>query len=68
MMKIKLEKELCVGCGLCEENVPELFSTGDYTADLKSEDVPERLEKAVLETIEDCPTDAISISEKSAES
>lgn len=64
-MKVKLDKKLCVGCGLCEENLPELFSTGDYTAELKDIEIPDELLKKIKETIEDCPTDAISISETS---
>ena len=61
-MTVKLDKELCIGCGLCEENLPEIFKTGDYTAELKKTDVPEHLEKELEDTIEDCPADAISIS------
>ena len=67
-MKIKLDTDLCVGCGLCEENIPELFSTGDYTAELKKEEAAEELRKKLEETIEDCPAGAISISGTSGES
>ena len=67
-MKVKLDKELCIGCGLCEENLPEIFITGDYTAELKKTDVPDEMREKLEETIEDCPTDAISIDETSGES
>ena len=62
IMKIKLDKDLCIGCGLCEENLPEIFSTGDYTAELKNEEAGEELRTRLEETVEDCPAEAISIS------
>jgi ferredoxin len=61
-MTIKLNKELCVGCGLCEENNPEIFKTGNYTAELKKTEVSDELRKQIEEIIEDCPVGAISIS------
>ncbi|MDC7226334.1 MAG: ferredoxin [Spirochaetales bacterium] len=67
-MKVKLDKNLCVGCGLCEENLPEVFRTGDYTAELKKDELPDDMKTKIEEIIEDCPADAISISETSAES
>ena len=67
-MKVKLDQNLCVGCGLCEENLPEVFSTGSYTAELKNPELPETMRKALEAIVEDCPTEAISISERSGES
>jgi ferredoxin len=64
-MTIELDKTLCVGCGLCEENVPEIFKTGEYTAELKTSEAEESLSKRLKETAEDCPVDAITIYEKS---
>lgn len=61
-MKIELDKNLCVGCGLCEENLPEVFKTGEYTAELKKNELSEDYRKKIEEIIEDCPTDAISTS------
>ena len=60
-MKVELNRELCVGCGLCEENVPEVFKIGEFTAELRKTEIEEGLQAKVLETIEDCPTDAITI-------
>lgn len=64
-MKIKLDRELCIGCGLCEENIPELFKTGDYTAELKKEEAGEEFRKRLEETAEDCPAEAIEVSPSS---
>ncbi len=61
-MEIILDKKLCVGCGLCEENMPEIFEIGDYTAELKKSSVEEELRAKIAEIIEDCPADAITIS------
>ena len=61
-MHIKLDKQLCVGCGLCEELVPEIFKTGDYTAELKKNEAEGELLNRTLEAAEDCPADAITIS------
>lgn len=65
-MKIELDKDLCVGCGLCEENLPEIFKTGEYTAELKISEVDESFSDKLRETVEDCPVNAITISEKSS--
>lgn len=60
-MKIELNKDLCIGCGLCEENLPEIFKTGNYTAELKKTEADEEYRKRLEETIEDCPAEAITI-------
>lgn len=65
-MKIELDTNLCVGCGLCEENVPEIFKTGEYTAELKQSEADDSLSQRLKETAEDCPVDAITISETSS--
>ncbi|MGB9878007.1 MAG: ferredoxin [bacterium] len=28
-MKVKVKRELCIGCGLCEESCPEVFALDD---------------------------------------
>ena len=61
-MTVKLDEELCAGCGLCEEIIPEIFKTGRYTAELRKSEVPEDFRKKLEEIIEDCPAGAISIS------
>ena len=61
-MRVKLDKNLCIGCGLCEENVPGVFRIGEYTAELKADEVDDELVQQVRETMEDCPAGAITIS------
>jgi ferredoxin len=61
-MRVKLDKTICIGCGLCEENVPEIFRTGEYTAELKTDEIDDELVQQVRETTEDCPAGAVTIS------
>lgn len=59
-MKVEINKELCIGCGICEELAPELFQMkGDYPVVLnppETEELRDKKEYAII----DCPTGAIS--------
>lgn len=57
---MSIDKNLCIGCGLCEENLPAVFAVGDYTAYLltPTTDAGEEL----VATAADCPTGAITLS------
>ncbi len=58
MRKPKVNKDLCIGCGLCESLYPEVFRLGE---DFKAEVVGicEDEEKC-QEAIDSCPVTAIS--------
>lgn len=64
MAKVKLDKNLCVGCGMCAQQNPKYFEFGD---DGLSEVIKEEIEdgdlESVQESVELCPTEAISIEE-----
>ena len=60
-MKVKVDAELCSGCGPCEEVCPEVFEIVDDVAKVKGDVVPPEAEDACREAIENCPTEAISI-------
>jgi ferredoxin len=64
-MKVTIDKELCIDCGVCESLVPEVFSVNDegFTVVIM-EDVPEELQDDVREAAEECPTEAIIITEE----
>ncbi len=62
-MKVRVDKELCVGDGPCEEICPEIFEMEDVVAVAKMEDVPKDLERACREAAEACPVEAIIIEE-----
>ena len=61
-MTVNLDSDRCAGCGLCEENVPELFRMNGYTAELKKAEAEGEILERVRETAEDCPAEAITIS------
>jgi ferredoxin len=59
-MKVKVNKEACIGCGACVSICPEVFSFNDegYSEAVKDNVSDEHKEK-VKEAIESCPTEAI---------
>ena len=56
-MKIKIDKDKCIGCGLCASICEQVFEMGkDGKAFVKAQkDTP-----CVKESIESCPVSAIS--------
>ena len=60
-MKVSIDVENCTQCGLCTDSVPDVFTMGDETAEVKSSDVPADLEDAVKEAAEDCPVECILV-------
>lgn len=58
MPKITIDKDKCIGCGLCIENYPEVFEWGDFNiVQVKSQEVNDKVNQAV----ENCPLGAIRI-------
>ncbi len=66
-MKVKVDEELCIGDGSCEDICPEIFEMNDAdVAETKigeNEPVPRDLEAPCREAAESCPVDAIIIEE-----
>ena len=62
-MRIKIDEDRCVGCGLCEENLPFLVEMGRHYAVPKLDEVPDEYVDAVIEAIGDCPAGALSLQE-----
>ena len=63
-MRVRVDQELCTGCGLCVEICPEVFEMNDDgLAEAKEKDVPEDLASDAREAAEDCPVEAIIIEE-----
>ena len=61
-MKVSIDADLCTACGLCVDDVPEVFKMGDDVAEPISGDVPGGQEDAVKAAAEDCPVEAIAVS------
>jgi ferredoxin len=50
----------CIGCGLCSETCPEVFSmTDEGVAEAIDEEVSEEYLDAAAEAMDDCPVSAI---------
>lgn len=56
-VRVTINAERCIGCGLCEENLPDVFTVGDYTARVRRDVVDASDELRATAT--DCPTEAI---------
>ncbi len=63
-MKASVDKELCLGCGLCVEVCPEVFEMNeDNKAETKVDPVPPEAEESCREAADQCPSSAIKIEE-----
>jgi len=60
-MKVKVDAELCVGCGLCVNVCQDIFEMQDDKAIVKSETVPAEAEENCKQAKDDCPVEAIII-------
>ncbi|MFA0815604.1 MAG: ferredoxin [Anaerofustis sp.] len=61
-MKATVDRELCIGCGLCEQNCPSVFLLdAESKSTVPSETVSADDEDCVRQAQEDCPVSAISI-------
>jgi ferredoxin len=58
-MKIYVDKEACIGCGLCVDTLKDIFAMKEYVAVVKVNIVPENLIPKVKQMMLDCPMEAI---------
>ncbi len=59
-MKFKVDQDLCIGCGACEDTCPEVFGLVDNTSQVKLNPVPEEFQSNALDAETGCPAEAIS--------
>jgi ferredoxin len=60
-MKVRVDKETCVGDETCVDTCPEVFEMQGDVAVAKTEEVPKNLEEKVKVAAKDCPVEAIII-------
>jgi ferredoxin len=60
-MKAKVDKDLCIGCGLCVSTCPEVFKMEEDKAVIIGAAVPKSAEETCKKAAEDCPVTAIIV-------
>ena len=59
-MKLKVDKDLCIGCGACQAVCPDVFEIeDDGLATTIVDEVPKEIEEDAIDAKEGCPTSAI---------
>ena len=63
-MKVKVNKDACIGCGACAAICDEVFEINDEGfSESKVEEVKEELQDEVRDAADSCPTGAIEVEE-----
>ena len=74
-MKVRVNKDICIGCGACTGIADNIFEIGDDRLaeakcpyikdkeDLKLKEVPEEDKENVIDAYESCPVGAIEVEE-----
>ena len=63
-MKVKVNKDACIGCEACAAICDEVFEINDEgLSEAKVEEVKEELQDEVRDAADSCPTGAIEIEE-----
>jgi len=60
-MKVKVDADACIGCGLCESTCPEVFKMDGDKAVVIGSVVPGAAEANCKKATEECPVTAIVI-------
>ena len=67
-MELKVDKDLCIGCGACQAVCPDVFEIeDDGLATTIVDKVPAEVEEDAIDAKEGCPTNAIEDANKDNE-
>ena len=60
-MRITVDKEICISCGMCVNTYPEIFNfNSDDKAQATESELPKNLENEGLDSVDLCPVGAIT--------
>ena len=60
-MKVTVDQDTCIGCGLCPETCPEVFEMKEDKAIAKVVEVPESECGCCRQAADECPVEAIVV-------
>ncbi len=60
MKKVKIDKQKCLGCGVCISLCPEVFELKDGKSQIKGKVDFKKHKDCIKEVIDSCPVNAIS--------
>lgn len=60
-MKVKIDADACIGCGLCVSTCPEVYKMEDDKAVVAVAAIPKDAEENCKKGAEECPVTAITI-------
>jgi len=64
-MKPVVDRDLCIGCGLCEDTCPEIFQLRDDGYAWVIDETPDpQLYDCARDACDSCPVDAITLGEE----
>ena len=62
-MKAEVDKDKCIGCGLCEATCPEVFKLNNDISQVIVDRVPPEARDSCQQAADNCPVQAISLDE-----
>ncbi len=61
-MKVVVDLDACIGCGLCEQVAPDVYEMDGDKAIVKVDGIPEEKAEETKDAADQCPVNAIAIS------